>query len=141
MDALLLIGRILFGVTFISSGVVNHLVGRRAGIEYARGYNAPAPELLVPLSGIAIIAGGLMITFGLWADLGAILIAGFLIGISPIMHAFWKEDDQQMRANQVAHFTKNMALLGGALIIFWLFNQIQGEVSLTITDPLFDKID
>jgi putative oxidoreductase len=48
----------------------------------------PAPETLVPLSGAAILAGGIMIALGLWADLGALFIIGFLVGITPIMHAF-----------------------------------------------------
>jgi uncharacterized membrane protein YphA (DoxX/SURF4 family) len=72
----------------------------------------------VPLSGLAIITGGLMVVFGVWADLGAILIIGFLVGITPIMHAFWKVEDERMKAIQAAMFFKNVALLGAAIIIF-----------------------
>jgi putative oxidoreductase len=89
---------------------------------------------------VVIIAGGLMIGLGIWADLGALLIAGFLIGITPIMHAFWKIEDPEMQAIQSAMFFKNVALLGAALIIFWLFNQTV-DPPLTITDALFDRID
>ena len=102
MDVVFLIGRILFGVLFIVSGSTAHLgEGGKVGQEYARSLGAPAPHILVPLSGVAIIAGGLMIIFGVWADLGAILIIGFLISITPIMHAFWKIEDQQMMADSV----------------------------------------
>ncbi len=94
----------------------------------------------MPLSGLAIITGGLMVVFGVWADLGAILIIGFLVGITPIMHAFWKVEDEQMKAIQAAMFFKNVALLGAAIIIFWLFNQLV-DPPLTITDALFDRID
>jgi uncharacterized membrane protein YphA (DoxX/SURF4 family) len=140
MDVVFLIGRILFVLLFISSGVMVHLVGRKEGIEYARASGAPAPDLLVPLSGVAIVAGGLMVAFGVWADLGALLIVGFLVGITPIMHAFWKVEDEQMRAIQQAMFMKNVALLGAAIIVFWLFNQLV-DPPLTITDSLFDRID
>jgi putative oxidoreductase len=93
----------------------------------------------VPLSGIAIIVGGLLVTLGIWADLGALLIIGFLVGITPIMHAFWKVDDPQMRQIQSAMFFKNTALLGAALIIFYIYNQGQ-DLDLSITDALFGRI-
>jgi putative oxidoreductase len=141
MDVVFLVGRILFGMLFVNSALTAHLgEGGKTGRGYARSLGAPAPDLLVPLSGIAILAGGLMIVFGVWADLGAILIVGFLVGITPIMHAFWKIDDEQMRAIQGAMFFKNVALLGAAIIIFWLFNQLI-DPPLTITDALFDRID
>jgi putative oxidoreductase len=140
MDVVFLIGRILFALLFVSSGVTVHLLQRKQGADYARASGAPAPELLVPLSGVVIIAGALMVVLGLWADLGALLIGGFLIGITPIMHAFWKVEDEQMRAIQSAMFLKNVALLGAAIIIFWLFNQLV-DPPLTITDSLFGRID
>jgi putative oxidoreductase len=140
MDVVFLIGRILFALVFVSSGFMAHLgEGGRAGREYARSLGAPSPDLLVPLSGIAIIVGGLMIALGIWADLGALLIIGFLIGISPIMHAFWKVEDQQMQQIQSAMFFKNVALVGAAIIIFWTYNQGQ-DLPASITDALFGRI-
>ena len=140
MDIVFLVGRVLFGLLFISSGFMAHLgKGGKQGREYARSLGAPSPDLLVPLSGIAIILGGFMIATGLWADLGALLVIGFLIGITPIMHAFWKIEDPQMQAIQNAMFFKNVALLGAALIIFYLYNQGQ-DLELSITDALFGRI-
>jgi hypothetical protein len=55
------------------------------------------------------------------------------------MHAFWKEEDPQMQQNQMAHFMKNIAMAGGALVIFFTYNQLQGDAPLSITDPLFDR--
>jgi putative oxidoreductase len=140
VDVVFLLGRILFGLLFVSSGFMAHLgEGGRAGREYARSLGAPSPDVLVPLSGITIIVGGLLIALGLWADLGALLVIGFLVGITPIMHAFWKIDDPQMRAIQSAMFFKNTALLGAALIIFYIYNQGQ-DLDLSITDALFGRI-
>jgi uncharacterized membrane protein YphA (DoxX/SURF4 family) len=140
MDVVFLIGRILFGLLFVSSGFMAHLgEGGKAGREYARSLGAPAPDLLVPLSGVAIIVGGLLIAFGIWADLGALLIIGFLIGITPIMHAYWKIEDPQMKQIQSAMFFKNVALLGAALIIFYIYNQGQ-DLDASITDALFGRI-
>ncbi len=140
MDVVFLVGRVLFALLFVSSGFMAHLgEGGKQGREYARSLGAPAPDLLVPLSGIVIIAGGLMIALGLWADLGALLVIGFLAGITPILHAFWKVDDPQMQQIQSAMFFKNVALLGAALIIFYVYNQGQ-DLDLSITDALFGRI-
>jgi putative oxidoreductase len=140
MDVLFLLGRILFSLLFISSGFMAHLgEGGKQSREYARSLGAPSPDLLVPLSGIVIIAGGLMIAAGIWADLGALFVLGFLIGITPIMHAFWRIEDQQMQQIQSAMFFKNVALAGAALIIFWIYNQGQ-DLDLSITDALFGRI-
>jgi putative oxidoreductase len=138
LDVLFLIGRILFVLLFISSGVTAHILGREGGVKYARAAKAPAPEILVPLSGVAIIAGGLMVGFGVLADLGCILIAAFLIGITPIMHAYWKETNAQTRAIQQAMFMKNLALLGATIILFYALNQLQGDAGFVLTNPLFN---
>jgi putative oxidoreductase len=140
MDVVFLIGRVLFAVLFVSSGFMAHLgEGGKQGREYARSLGAPSPDLLVPLSGVVVIAGGLMIALGIWADLGALLIIGFLAGITPIMHAFWKVEDPQMKQIQSAMFFKNVALAGAALIIFYIYNQGQ-DLDLSITDALFGTI-
>jgi len=140
MEVLFLIGRVLFGLLFISSGLMAHLgEGGKQSREYARSLGAPNPDLLVPLSGIVIIAGGLMIALGVWADLGSLLVVGFLAGITPIMHAYWKIEDPQMKQMQSAMFFKNVALLGAALIIFYIYNQGQ-DLDASLTDALFGSI-
>ena len=77
MDVLFLIGRILFALVFLFSGSTVHLLQARQGIEYARMNRVPAPELLVPLSGLIAVLGALSVILGIWADLGALLLAGF----------------------------------------------------------------
>jgi uncharacterized membrane protein YphA (DoxX/SURF4 family) len=141
MDVVFLIGRILFALVFLSSGPTLHLLQREKGIGYARAYGAPAPEVMVPLSGLAITLGALSVAFGVWGDLGALVLVAFLLPTAFYMHAFWKEQDEQMQQNQMAHFMKNVALAGGALALFYAWNQLQGEAGLSLTDPLFDRAD
>ena len=139
MDVLFLIGRILLVALFIQSGSTVHLLMRQQGIAYARMYNVPAPELTVPLTGIVAVLGGLSVVFGVWGDLGALLLVGFLIPVSYYMHGFWREEDPMQRANQMAHLTKNVAVLGGALVLFYVWNQLQGDAGLSLTEPLFGR--
>jgi len=139
MDIVFLIGRILFGLLFVFSGFMAHLIGRRQGVQYARMYNVPMAELGVPLTGVMAVAGGAMVILGIWGDLGALLIAAFLLLITPLMHAFWKETDDQQKLLQQVNFNKNLALLGAALALFYLWNQLQGDAGLSLTDPLFNR--
>ena len=44
-----------------------------------------------------------------------------------------------MRQIQSAMFFKNVALLGAAVIIFWLYNQGQ-DLDASLTDALFGRI-
>ncbi len=140
MDVVFLIGPILFVYTFISAGVGFHLLGgRKMAIDYARSYRAPAPELTVPLTGLMIVVGGALVLLGIWGDVGALLIAAFLVAITPIMHAYWRETDPMQKVAQQVNFNKNLALLGAALVLFYLWNQLQGDAGLSLTDPLFGR--
>jgi|SRR5215207_301460 putative oxidoreductase len=138
MDVVFLIGRILFVVPFLLS-VQIHLINREQGVQYARMYNVPLAELGVPLTGLMALVGGLSVLLGVWGDLGALLIAAFLFLITPFMHAFWREQDAMQRGIQTAMFTKNFALAGGALVLFYVWNQLQGDAGASLTDPLFGR--
>ena len=59
MDLVFLIGRILIGLVFILAGMQVHLVARKQSAEMARGVGV-LPRISVPLTGVAIIVGGLM---------------------------------------------------------------------------------
>jgi putative oxidoreductase len=139
VDVVFLIGRILFVVPFVLSGLTIHF--SRQGVDAARGYGAPAPQLMVPLSGGVIVVAGLSVALGIWGDLAALVLAAFALAILPIMHAFWKEEDAMTQQGQIVNFIKNVSMAGGALAIFYAYNQLQGEAGLSITDPLFSRAD
>ena len=116
MELLVPIGRVLFSLIFIQSGI-GHFRQRTGMTEYARSAGAPRPEIMVPLTGLIILLGGLSILLGVYARAGAWLLVLFLIPTALIMHRFRGVADPQAAANQRAHFQKNLALAGGALII------------------------
>lgn len=70
----------------------------------------------MPLSGVIALIGSLSILLGYRAKLGAWLIVIFLIGVTPL-HKFWGVSDPMMQQLQMAMFMKNIAVLGGALLI------------------------
>jgi len=117
MNAVLLVGRVLFALIFINSGI-GHLTKTAAMTGYAQYKKVPAAKLSVIVSGIMILLGGVYIVLGFYADLGALLIAAFLIPTAFIMHAFWKETDATAKMNETVGFFKDLSLAGAALIIF-----------------------
>jgi len=116
MKAPFLLGRLLFGGFFIFSGI-NHFKQTKAKAQYAAAKKIPKPDLAVELSGAALIAGGASILLGIKPKLGTAAIIGFLAGVSPIMHDFWKKENPEERANDMINFMKNMALLGAAMAL------------------------
>lgn len=119
MDVVLVIGRVLFALLFINSGIA-HLTKLEAMTGYAKYKKVPAAKLGVIVSGLMILIGGLYVALGIYADLGALLIALFLIPTSFLMHAFWKETDATAKQNESIGFFKNLSMAGAALIIFAL---------------------
>jgi uncharacterized membrane protein YphA (DoxX/SURF4 family) len=119
MDLILVIGRILFGGFFLMSGI-NHFTKLEAMTGYAKYKKLPAAKLGVLISGLMLVIGGLSVILGYYADLGALLLAIFLVLAAVIFHNFWKETDATAKQNEMLGFMKDMALAGAALILFAL---------------------
>jgi putative oxidoreductase len=138
MDVIALIGRILFALIFLGSGTIGHIGQRKSMAQYASSQGVPAAEALVVWSGVLILVGGLMVALGVWGDLGALLLLVFVVPAALLIHAFWKVEDPMQRANQQAHFMKNLALAGGSIMAFVLFAGLGDDLGLTVTGPLFN---
>ena len=119
MDLIIVIGRILFGGFFLMSGI-NHFAKLEAMTGYAKYKKLPAAKLGVLISGLRLVIGGITIILGYYADLGALLLAIFLVLAAVIFHNFWKETDATAKQNEMLGFMKDMALAGAALILFAL---------------------
>lgn len=118
MELLLLIGRVLFGVFFVMSGI-NHFknLGMMGG--YAKSKGVPAAGLAVAGTGVMLIAGGVSVIFGLLPVVGLIVLILFLVPTSVLMHNYWTIDDPQVRAAEQVNFMKNLALTGAALALMY----------------------
>jgi putative oxidoreductase len=116
MKAVFLIGRIVFGGFFLYGGI-EHFRRRRQYSEYARSKKVPSADASVILAGLMLLAGGASIILGLKPKLGALAIAAFLGGTSPLMHDFWRQQDPNQRMNEMYQFEKNLALLGATLAL------------------------
>ncbi len=122
MDIVLLVGRVLFALLFINSGLA-HFTQREAMAGYAQFKKVPAAKLMVLLTGFIILLGGIFVAAGIYADLGALLLAIFLIPTAFMMHNFWTIEDAQAKQSEMISFFKNLSLAGAALVIFALIAQ------------------
>ncbi len=120
MSELFWIGRVLFSMLFIASGV-GHFIQRGSTTAYAEAKGVPAAGAMVPLTGLMILAGGLSILLWSWVDVGAWLLVLFLLGAALKMHAFWKEEDPMARQSEMSHFMKNVGLAGAAIMFYALY--------------------
>jgi putative oxidoreductase len=112
--AVVVLGRFLFVLIFLVAGA-NHF--NKQTIGYAASQGVPLASIAVPLSGVLAIAGGLSILLGYRAKLGAWLLVLFLVPVTLMMHKFWAVQDPMMAQMQMILFMKNVAMLGGALLI------------------------
>jgi uncharacterized membrane protein YphA (DoxX/SURF4 family) len=140
MDELWLIGRILYCSLFIAAGI-GQLVDLEGSTRYAesRGIGASARAGVIA-SGIAFVVGAVSVVLGIWGDLGALLLIVTLIPLTFLMHKFWAERDPLDRQNQLSLFMKNIALIGGAVLIFsWFARDTFGfGLPYTVTDGVFN---
>ncbi|MEN9292876.1 MAG: DoxX family protein [Actinobacteria bacterium] len=136
MDILLVLGRVLFALIFINSGIA-HLTKLQAMTGYAQYKKVPAAKLSVIVTGLMLIIGGLYVALGVYADLGALLLAIFLVASAFLMHNFWTIQDEQAKQGETINFFKNLSLAGAALIIFVLVGS-GVDFGPSITEGLFN---
>ena len=106
MKYAVLAGRQLFSLIFIIASA-GHL--SPSTIAAAAAHGVPLPEILVPLSGIIALVGGLSILFGFQTRVGAWLLVLFLVPVTVMMHNFWSVSDPMAHQIEKAMFLKNIA--------------------------------
>ncbi|MCC6069995.1 DoxX family protein [Massilia sp. GCM10020059] len=110
------IGRALVGVLFAVSGINKIL-----GFSYVAGWMAssglPMASLLLALTIVLEVGGGLLLISGIQAGLAAAALALFLVPVTAIFHAFWSADAAGFQG-QLTHFLKNVAVFGGLLMVW-----------------------
>jgi len=70
--------------------------------------------VLVPISGVIALLGGLSVLFGYRAQLGGCLLVVFLVPVTLFMHNFWAAPDAATFRLQLFLFARNLVLLGCA---------------------------
>jgi putative oxidoreductase len=114
MKYLVPVGRVLFVLIFLKS-VPGHFT--KGTVDYAANAGVPLANILVPISGVLALLGGLSIGLGFKARWGAAALVLFLVPVTLMMHNFWSVADPMQARTQEIMFWKNVSMLGAALML------------------------
>jgi len=110
-----LLGRVLIAQIFLIAGF-----GKIAHFAQTAGYMSsmglPMADVLLTLTIILEVGGGLMILFGFYTRYVAIAFFFWLIPVTLTFHAFWHADATGMQ-NQMNNFMKNIAIMGAMVYL------------------------
>ena len=105
-----LTGRVLFSIIFLT-GALEHMRGAPSMLAFTQARGVPWPRAAVLAAGVLMLLGGISILLGLWARAGAALLIVCLLPVTLFMHRPLTDPQQAV------HFLKNIALIGGALLL------------------------
>lgn len=110
-----LAGRVLMAVIFLKSGI-GKVAGYAGTAAVMAGKGMPFAEVLL-VGAIAFeLAGAVMLIIGWRVHWGALMLILFTIPATLVFHNFWAVDAAQY-GNQLNHFLKNTAMIGGLLYV------------------------
>jgi putative oxidoreductase len=111
----LLVGRLLIGALFLVAGI-RKLMGPAAAAGYFTKLGFPAADVLVWVVIAVELGGGALLVLGWQTRRVAWLLIAFTLIATFMAHRFWQMEAAQY-ANQLNHFLKNAALVGGLLYV------------------------
>jgi len=115
-DVAALVGRVLLAVMFVWAGY-----GKIGGYDGTAGWMAsagmPLVGVLLPLSILVELGGGIALIAGWKARWVALLLAAFTLLATLVFHKFWTMTGDAVLPNTL-YFYKNVAVIGGMLMVF-----------------------
>jgi len=110
-------GRILLAFMFILSGV-GKITGYDGTAAYMASKGMPLVGVLLPLTILTELGGGILLAIGYKARWVALALAGFSVLAALVFHDFWNVTDAAQHMNQQINFLKNLSIAGGMLMVF-----------------------
>jgi putative oxidoreductase len=110
-----LVGRILLAIIFITSGF-----GKITGYDGTAAYMAtklPMVGVLLPLTILTELGGGLALAVGFKARWAGLALAAFTLLAGFLFHDYWNADAAHRMGQQI-NFMKNISISGGMLMVF-----------------------
>lgn len=113
-DFLLLVGRVALGWIFVMYGWTKiFTVAEYAATFPRRGLSTWMAYIAVP----AELFVGLALLLGFATRYAVLIMLFYMVVASFSSHAYWSVPEAQ-RANQMAHFWKNISMMGGLVLLF-----------------------
>lgn len=110
------LGRVLLASLFILGGV-NKLTIYTQTLDRMNEVGLLAVEILLPLTILLEIGGGLLVAMGRnFARLSALILALFALSTNYFFHDFWSHQGH-LRTLELSLFFKNIAISGGLIMV------------------------
>lgn len=116
-NLIMAVGRILIASIFLSSGFMK-IMEFNSTAEQMAAEGMELETILLIGAIVFEIVGGLLVLIGWHPRIGALMLIVFLIPTTLIFHDFWmtqQHTDAAAQQNEMAHFMKNVAIMGGLL--------------------------
>jgi putative oxidoreductase len=110
-----LIARVLLAALFLVSGI-RSLVAVAGTSGYFARLGVPMPGIVTWVVIAVEMVGAVMLVAGWRTRLAAWGLAAFVVVATYLGHQFWAVDSSQY-VNQLNHFLKNVAIIGGLLLV------------------------
>lgn len=144
MDAVILVGRILFAAVFVGAAI-GHLTNTAVLSTYVEAVGLRPGRLFVVASAVWMLAASILLVLGVWIEVAALMLFVFLISTALIMHLptaiyvhpFWSAADAETQVNEQNQFTKDLSMAGGAFLLFGFAVKTGNTLAYTLTAPLF----
>lgn len=115
-DAIALVARILIGLLFLLHGWAK-LMNMQGAVKYLASLGVPNPDFWVWLSMGSEILIGVTLILGVATRYISLFTFAYLIIATALAHRYWGYPAAQ-QVNQYAHFYKNLAIMGGAALLY-----------------------
>jgi putative oxidoreductase len=110
-----LAARFCLSAVYLYSGLAK-LVDMPAGMAEVAGLGMPAPGLLLALTILVQLGGGVLMLVGLWTRLAAFLLVGFTVVATALAHnPFGLEGVEFQR--QLTTSLEHLAIVGGIILV------------------------
>jgi uncharacterized membrane protein YphA (DoxX/SURF4 family) len=110
-----LIGRVILGVYYLMNAY-HHFADVHMLTRAAASHGVPAPQLAVLGAGVLLAIAGVTFLLGVFPRIGVLAVVLFMLPVTFVMHPFWSDTSPALRMADMINFTKNMGLLGSALM-------------------------
>ena len=109
-------GRFLLGLYFLLPGLTKVFFFQE-NLDVVIEREVPLPFLSLIIVAIAQIFFGIMLLFGKFEHLGALVLAAVTLLINFYIHDFWNMADNPDQAHETQNFVKNLGILAGLLVL------------------------
>ncbi|QPV62017.1 DoxX family protein [Halosimplex litoreum] len=95
-------------------------------VEAAADSGVPMPDVMVPFVTGMLFVANLGIAFWKYPRASAGALVVFFLGTTPVIHNYWTMEGEERQGNKI-NFCKNLALLGGAVVLLDAADRQQRE--------------